>query len=116
MKKIFILSFLFISITSLNNLKASDYASYGFVSCGDFLMYIDTNRTDLSSEQVSWVLGYLSGYNSGFWVADQDFDMYALPDEAGIYYSIEKYCRDNPLADINEVAIDILVQGLPIAR
>jgi hypothetical protein len=50
----------------------------------------------------AWIAGYITSYNSWLDVIDKrkDSDIMASTDLEGVYMSLMKYCRDNPLENV----------------
>lgn len=77
---------------------ASAVLARGAPDCGEWF------KTD-PAEQLrtkSWLIGYLSGINTGFRIEKQrDFNYFDNATNAQIYLWMDKYCRDNPLSTVS---------------
>ncbi len=97
MKNVFIIIFL-VSIFNIPlHLKARPM--YGAIACSYYLEIFgfenDMEWKVVSSSQVSWVHGFISGMNNIF--ANENLTIYSVPeDEEEIKYSLLKHCRENP--------------------
>ena len=64
----------------------------GNYGCGKYLEHRKTDNEDQDNAYVSWVWGYLSGYNQF-----SSHKEVQVPDHPTILAYLDKYCRDNPL-------------------
>ena len=81
----------------------------GYVSCGSYLEAIENDDVQFYSLQITWIMGLLSGMNL---IVDtfeiEGAFLHKVPDYNTIKYSIEKYCKDNPMND----ALDAVIFGI----
>ncbi len=87
-------TFLLIAIGLLSIGNANAYWGKGVVSCGNL---ISNKNAEVVQRQIkNWALGYITGrnYETGSNVGKQI-------DENSIYWSVVKYCEENPLDKTN---------------
>jgi hypothetical protein len=79
----------------------------GNVSCGK---WTDGRRTNGASAlgYSSWVLGYLSAYNS--YALKHSSDITQGTDNSGVLAWIDNYCRDNPLENIRSATDALIIE------
>ena len=106
MKKtsLLILTFLFLQIQSVRSAWVE-----GQLDCGRFLTSCDKSLLHVNCQtQTSWVQGFISGTNWGSSAANQNVGKGVTYDT--IQHAIIKYCRNNPLKDTADAAVDIYNQ------
>ena len=91
-----ILTSLFISSSSYA------YTVAGAAKCGGLLSLENDGNSFTKSGTPLWVKGYITGRNY-----ELDRSMNNLPDSDSLYYAVIKFCRDNPLKDIDDAARSI---------
>jgi|APSaa5957512535_1039671.scaffolds.fasta_scaffold48467_2 hypothetical protein len=86
---------LLIILTSLfiTNSSYADYAVKGDYSCGNVIKYDKENNSVARKIIVSWFNGFASGAN---WKSGNT-DVDTFSDANSIYYSVVKFCKENPL-------------------
>src|ERR1700724_3719419 len=72
-----------------------DYFGVGGESCGT---WIDARKTNNTSRQGSWLLGYLSALN--LWGVIGRKDALSGTDADGLYAWMDRYCESRPLETI----------------
>jgi hypothetical protein len=72
-----------------------DYFGVGGQSCGS---WIDARKTNNTSRQGSWLLGYLSALN--VWGVIGRKDALSGTDAAGLYAWMDRYCQSHPVETI----------------
>ena len=79
----------------------------GNLSCGKYMELRATNNTSQDGVMVSWVWGYMAGFNM-----ESKYPTTAtLPDQPSTLAYIDKHCRENPL-DAVMMATMALVKAL----
>ena len=78
----------------------------GYVSCGNYLEAIENDDKRFYLAQITWAMGLISGTN----LIIDSFEIeggiiHKVPDFNTIKYSIEKYCKDNPMNDVFNAVI-----------
>ena len=83
---------LLIILTSLF-ITNSSYAGTinGHFTCGDVIKYDKDNNLYARESLISWFDGFFSGVN---WESNYTLK---VPDSNSVYYSIVKYCKENPM-------------------
>ncbi len=85
---------------------ANAYNTYGARGCGKLVSLMDSRAESDKTMQTmtdiavkAWIAGYITAYNSWLDLIDKrnDSDVMASTDLDGVYMSLMKYCRDNPL-------------------
>ena len=98
--RLFLTLFLLFSL----NFTLNSFASYyrGFASCGEYLSAIDNDKYFIWNDNVTFVEGYMSGYNTfiELGAVGSLINKIEIPDRDTIKYSLEKFCRDNPTSNI----------------
>jgi hypothetical protein len=89
--------------------RANTILGSGATSCGKWLA--EQNEPFLHRGRRLWVLGYLSGLNK---FSSVDFLKNFEVD--GIAAAIDKYCRENPLKDMNDAADDVARQMIRMTK
>ena len=86
---------LLIILTSLfiTNSSHAGYAVSGDYSCGNVIKYDKENNLIARNIIITWYQGFASGVN---W-ENNNTNTKTFPDDNSIYYSILKYCKENPL-------------------
>ncbi len=85
---------------------ANAYTTYGARGCGKLVSLMDSRSDSDKTMQTmtdvavkAWIAGYITAYNG--WLDEiykrNDSDVMASTDLDGVYMSLMKYCRDNPL-------------------
>ena len=100
MKKILpltlILACLFVSSSSYAYTSIS-------VSCGTVLSWHEEDNKYTKQSVIGWIRGYVTGRNY-----ELDRTMTGnRPDGESYYYAVVKYCKDNPLHDLQHAGKDI---------
>ena len=95
---------LLIILTSLfiTNSSYAEFAVGGTFSCGNIINYDKEDNVLARNIIISWYQGFASGVN---WESN-NININTLPDDNSIYYSILKYCKDNPLHDSSDASIN----------
>ena len=95
---------LLIILTSLfiTNSSYAEFAVGGDYSCGNIINYDKEDNFLARNLIIIWYQGFASGAN---WESKND-NLNTLPDDNSIYYSILKYCKDNPLHYGSEASIN----------
>jgi hypothetical protein len=118
-KSIFAMLTLFLSL-NISNVYA--YTSYGARGCGKLISAIDTTapedklNKDLTEMGVKgWIAGYITANNSWLDVVNKtnNSDAISKTDIDGIWMSMLKFCRTNPLRDTSAAIVDTLNQLEP---
>lgn len=68
----------------------------GTISCGKYIEYRAERRPAQDGVTVSWVWGYMAGFNMESKVPTTG----SLPDQASTLAYIDKHCRENPLDNV----------------
>ena len=79
------------------------YTTIGNMNCGPILKMDKEDNSHVHTGTVAWVNGYLTGRN---YELNRDM-MGKTLDSDSIYYSIIKFCKDNPLKKLNDAALSI---------
>ena len=82
----------------------------GLQSCGAYISESDKNSI-LNTGNISWITGYLTGLNIGLSIKNKS-DFLESTDGEAVIGAVTKYCRDNPLATLQEACRDVAVQLL----
>ena len=94
---------LFLILTSLFITNSSyAYTIVGAAECGAILRLEDDNNLITKHSTPLWIKGYITGRNY-----ELDRSMKNVPNSDSLYYALIKFCRDNPLKDIDDAAISI---------
>ena len=94
---------LILILTSLFMTSSSyAYTLVGAASCGELLTLEDKGNLISKHSTPLWIKGYITGRNY-----ELDRTMKNPPDSDSLYYALIKFCRDNPLKDIDDAAISI---------
>lgn len=90
-----------------------EISGVGVQSCGDWA----ANRQKVASKQtgadwnelvyVSWVQGFLSGFNGAAWGAKSK--TFGVPGPETITIYLDKYCREHPLDNLVSGSIELMV-------
>ena len=90
-------------------------ASWGYTlkgiggeSCGEILSDHDNDKKTFYFTRMQWVLGYITARNY-----ERDATKGKNISSDSIYYSIIKYCRENPLKDLDDASIHLYRNVLP---
>lgn len=93
--------FLTVSATTANA-----YTTYGARGCGKLVSLMDSRAESDKTIQTmtdvavkAWIAGYITAYNGWLDLIHKrgNSDVMASTDLDGVYMSLMKYCRDNPL-------------------
>ena len=79
------------------------YTIVANIRCGPILQMIEDNNSVVRTGITSWVQGYLTGRN---YELDRSMKGKAS-DTDSIYFAIVKFCKENPLKDLDDAAIHI---------
>jgi hypothetical protein len=110
---------MFALLLSFSLTNANAFTSYGAKGCGSLISTVDSTSEkdkygkDLTEMVVrSWIAGYISAFN--MWMGtinkNNNADVIASTDIAGVYMSVLNYCRVNPLQNINDAIDDTINQ------
>ena len=87
----------------------------GTMQCDELIQYHEAGVGEAMVSQVSWIEGFLSGFNST--VASGNIsDPYILPDRLRIIYEIEQYCKKYPKKNTGDVLMEEIFPNLIKAR
>ena len=106
MKKIVIIIFIVNVFNIPFHLKAKPI--YGPISCSSYLESFedDIEWNNVAPIMASWVQGFISGFNSAV-VSAKVGDAFSVPEDSkGIAYALLKYCRENPLDNIQDAMLE----------
>ena len=95
-----------ILLTFLFSLSAANATVYGHLGCGKIVSAC--NKSDLNIDcqtQTFFVLGVLSGIST-----ELETPLKGSWEQEEIKYALIKYCRNNPLKDSYDAAVDIFKQ------
>lgn len=81
-------------------------AGVGATSCGQFLKPRTGEKKLSDMLIVYWIQGYLSGTNTQRFV-DSKTPMKLQPDSESIIAFVDKFCRDNPLMNVYQAALEL---------
>tara|TARA_Y100000768_G_C23933343_1_gene661278 strand:+ start:335 stop:670 length:336 start_codon:yes stop_codon:yes gene_type:complete len=98
-----IMRIIFILIILISSSAIAKYRVLGQYECGSILS--DDKDDDQTSIHMttSWIQGYITARNY-----ENNVRKSADPDS--LYYAVVKYCKENPLDDIDDAAKDIYLQ------
>jgi hypothetical protein len=71
-------------------------AGIGNVSCGEYLELRDRKSDAQDSVTVSWIYGYMGGFN----MESKQPTTRDLPDKASALAFVDKHCRNSPLDNV----------------
>jgi hypothetical protein len=109
-------------VLSLPITNVNAYTSYGSRGCGKLISAIDTTAVedklnkDLTEMGVKgWIAGYITANNSWLDAVNKtnNSDAIAKTDIDGVWMSMLKFCRANPLKDTSAAIVDTLNQLEP---
>ena len=98
-KNIFILIFILILVTLFGSNQLNAYTVKGAFSCAKVLSY--QKDAEFEFGLIRWMQGYVTGRNFRDDVNMMEFDHEIF------FFALIKYCRDNPLADVDDAAISV---------
>lgn len=90
-------------VLGASDVRANTYLGSGATSCGEWIN--EQDNIILHKSRRLWVLGYLSGLN-----ALSSVDFLKGFEAEGISAAIDKYCRENPLNDVADAALNVAAQ------
>ena len=83
----------------------------GLMQCNELIQYHEAGVGEAMVSQVSWIEGFLSGFNSV--VASGNIsDPFILPDRLRIIHELEQYCRKYPKKDTGDVLMEEIFPNL----
>ena len=100
MKKVFIISLVFISFLSSTSFADKDWTKVGFgaVPCSLLIKYLnerDMLEDDDNEALVSWIQGYVTGIN-----VSNDRILNIRPDWDGVVLEVIKRCKKEPMNNV----------------
>jgi hypothetical protein len=99
-------AFIFCSASAIAQ-RTAEIAGAGGLGCGEYLEKRKRNLPALDSLMVSWMNGYVSGYNQ-FSPSSQ---IKTIPSPPTLLAYVDKYCREQPLNAVKH-AVDSLISDL----
>ena len=101
----FVSIFLALAVSATAQRTAS-IAGAGGIECGEYLERRTRNLPALDSLYVSWLSGYVSGYNQ--FSPNNQITKIPLPPTLLAY--VDKYCREHPLSPVKHAADSLITE------
>ena len=79
------------------------YQVLGMYECGEILVDDKNNNKNSKTLTLTWLQGYISARN---YIDNAD----KTAEYESLYFAVIKFCKENPLKDLNDAARDIYSQ------
>lgn len=103
---------IFLFFAHVSNSMTDEVEVAGYVSCGNYLSYLNGENAIALAMHASWAEGFLSGFNAG--VVSYKGPTRKVPDRESVKFAIKKYCSNNPLKSTLDAVINEILIKLPI--